>query len=1290
MKKSLKRMLASALSLTLLASVLPAAPAHAADYTEIDGVYYRGFEVVGCDDDAKEIKILSVANGTSVTKIATAAFKNKDKLETVIIEDGITSINDRAFLNCTALSSVTLPSTLTGFNHSTFSGCTKLESITLPEGMTRLGGRAFMGCTSLKEVVIPSTIDDSYGENGIYGQWFSGCTSLEKVTFNDGATIIPPHAFEGCQDVEIILPDTITTIGASAFKNVKWLTNLGILPKTITSIEQYAFLGCTGLTTLDNLAPTVKQINQGAFSGCTGLVIAQIPEAVTYIGNSCFSDCTALKIVTFSNNLSRINDKAFANCTSLENVYIPNSAKEFGNNVFIGCSDTLTVHCNQNAGAASSAAADDIYHTFSGRWTYKELISRDTYYICDTGTLMTDNYITLIAKYSIDTARTGACNNIRLAFTIPKDCRYIEGSAYIGREKAENVALGSNYVVVSGLGTSGYVTIRLEKAGARDVVSRAVLSFGARYTSYSETLGTVCDKVRTISLRTQPYTNSDTITVSGIATPSSDVNIYVDGEYALTAKSNKTGTYSADVPLADPEAGKDYTIRAIIDNDESTMREAVTEYNPEKPVLKSFVLYPNNHINPGECINLLQDGKIIRVDFWPVYHYFFKAEYTNPDAIEKVYITSVKGNDRKTIVAEYNEESGLFESYDIFDPDNMNYVPGDIEITYTLKLTDKVYEEKYEEFMDKVSDFPEFKEKLDMVVLPEESFEDGEKKQISANLVPKDGGTPSKIVITHTPDSNYNEFGSIDENTIKTPGGYLKFIGDMNSEEQKILFHNISDNICYAIALKNTPFGLAMNTVSLIEDIATLTEMQFKATQLDFPQSLAVMSIIGTYEALLLTTYTITYFVGMCDAIGDPFPCLGELTSAVNFLWNELLTMIRGASGLTDGPGIFIHLMWRIDPSGYVYEGVTSNRLEGVKATVYYKDSETGKAVLWNAEEYDQQNPLYTNADGRYSWMVPEGLWQVKYELDGYETTYSEWLPVPPPQMDVNIGMTSLSAPDIASIEATRDEVKIIFTQYMKPETMENIKVSCNEENLSYTLTYPEDETTLFGEVLAKSYVLKLSDVPEDASSYIVSLSSDIMSYADVAMNDKDYTLAISDDFMSISIPESIPLAIDEISRIKVESSGFEENDSIRVESNVDSVVSVDDVTSADGIFYITLKAKAIGNANITITLPNSEKVVTEAIVSPTSDEKITFNDVTFSDNSASVTLTSNQSDSRSGTLIFAEYDKDGRLLSVKCKDFDTASTKNVSFDNLTHESEHYNIFVLDSFSSLSPLCEKY
>ena len=92
----------------------------------------------------------------------------------------------------------------------------------------------------------------------------------------------------------------------------------------------------------------------------------------------------------------------------------------------------------------------------------------------------------------------------------------------------------------------------------------------------------------------------------------------------------------------------------------------------------------------------------------------------------------------------------------------------------------------------------------------------------------------------------------------------------------------------------------------------------------------------------------------------------------------------------------------RIDPSGYVYEGVFSNRLEGVTATAYYKEMIEDmygdlheNIVKWDAEEYAQENPLFTDANGYYRWDVPQGLWQVKFEKEGYETTYSEWLPVP-------------------------------------------------------------------------------------------------------------------------------------------------------------------------------------------------------------------------------------------------------------------------------------------------------
>ncbi|MCR4958217.1 MAG: hypothetical protein K6B13_06385, partial [Prevotella sp.] len=144
------------------------------------------------------------------------------------------------------------------------------------------------------------------------------------------------------------------------------------------------------------------------------------------------------------------------------------------------------------------------------------------------------------------------------------------------------------------------------------------------------------------------------------------------------------------------------------------------------------------------------------------------------------------------------------------------------------------------------------------------------------------------------------------------------------------------------------------------------------------------------------------------------------------------------------GPGVWVFSpLWFVrDPSGFVYEAVNSNRVEGVTTTCYYKETKEDiygdlhdEAVLWDAENYAQENPLFTDADGRYQWDVPTGLWQVKYEKQGYETTYSDWLPVPPPQLEVNVGITQMKQPNVQKVKACEDGIDIAFDKYMRPNT---------------------------------------------------------------------------------------------------------------------------------------------------------------------------------------------------------------------------------------------------------------
>lgn len=149
-----------------------------------------------------------------------------------------------------------------------------------------------------------------------------------------------------------------------------------------------------------------------------------------------------------------------------------------------------------------------------------------------------------------------------------------------------------------------------------------------------------------------------------------------------------------------------------------------------------------------------------------------------------------------------------------------------------------------------------------------------------------------------------------------------------------------------------------------------------------------------------------------------------------------------------------------IDPSGFVYEAVADNRVENATATIFFKqtgEDEWGdqhdETVMWNATEFGQQNPLYTDAEGKYAWDVPKGLWQVKIEKEGYETAYSDWLPVPPPQLDINIGLRQNTLPDIQTARAYEDVVVLEFNKYMRPHTLsDNIMLSKDGKKLDINI----------------------------------------------------------------------------------------------------------------------------------------------------------------------------------------------------------------------------------------------
>ena len=257
-----------------------------------------------------------------------SVFYNNKNIKVVIIEKGVTNIGNYAFCSCTSLTSITIPGSVTSIGGSAFYYCTSLTSITIPDSVISIGNDAFWNCTSLASVTIPDSVT-SIGRAA-----FSDCTRLTSINVeknninyssvngvlfdrNQNELICYPA---GKNDKTYEIPNSVTSIGASAFRSCTSLTRVTI-PNGVTSIGDYAFYYCTSLTRV-TIPNGVTSIGDYAFYYCTSLTSITIPDSVTSIGGSAFSDCTSLTSVTIPDSVTSISNIAFMNCESLISINV--------------------------------------------------------------------------------------------------------------------------------------------------------------------------------------------------------------------------------------------------------------------------------------------------------------------------------------------------------------------------------------------------------------------------------------------------------------------------------------------------------------------------------------------------------------------------------------------------------------------------------------------------------------------------------------------------------------------------------------------------------------------------------------------------------------------------------------------------------------------------------------------------------------------------------------------------------------------------------------------------------
>ena len=198
------------------------------------------------------------------------------------------------------------------------------------EGTRIICDNAFTWCRSLSDIVIPDSVT-SIG----FGA-FLNCSSLSNIVIPDSVTSIGGAAFFTCGSLSsIVIPDSVTSIGHNIFQGCSSLSEI-VIPDSVTSIGKSAFSGCSSLSKI--VIPTsVTSIGDWTFSGCSSLSEVVIPSSVTSIGGFAFKDCGSLSIIVIPSSVTSIGDSAFYGCDSLSEIVIPSSVTSIGDSAFSSC-----------------------------------------------------------------------------------------------------------------------------------------------------------------------------------------------------------------------------------------------------------------------------------------------------------------------------------------------------------------------------------------------------------------------------------------------------------------------------------------------------------------------------------------------------------------------------------------------------------------------------------------------------------------------------------------------------------------------------------------------------------------------------------------------------------------------------------------------------------------------------------------------------------------------------------------------------------------------------------------